>query len=149
MEAHTFKTMCPKTPFRPLSGNAPPAPRVTGRRAAARVRLSVPAEVVLLQGVEKCLLDDLSQHGARITLGGHMPRAGSGMVLKIQALDAFGTVIWVAGQRLGVQFDEALPLNSVVAIRHYADAYAEHEAQLNARNARNFVQGRSGVRSIR
>jgi hypothetical protein len=125
-----------------------PKPRITGRRAAPRARLFVPAEVLLLQGLEKCLLDDLSQHGARITLGTHMPRPGSGVVLQIEDLDAFGTVIWVNGQRFGLQFEDTLPLPQVVLIRHYADAYPAQEAARNARNLRTFGPGRPALRSF-
>lgn len=76
-----------------------------------------------------------------------MPRPGAGVVLQIQDLDAFGTVVWVSGQRFGLRFDEVVPLPSVVAIRHYADWYDEHEKRLSRRNARSFVQGRPGIRS--
>jgi len=136
-------------PFRPRSEAFPPRPGITGRRAAARVRLAVPAEIILLTGPVKCILDDLSQHGARVTLSASAPRAGSGVVLKVRNLDAFGTVVWAAGQRFGLQFDEAIPLPDVVAIRHFADEYAEHEKQVSRNNARFFVQGRSGIRTIR
>lgn len=129
--------------------NPPQTPGLTGRRAVSRVRLFVPADVVLLQGQERCLLDDLSQHGARITVRGHLPRPGSGVVLQVQALDAFGTVIWAMGQRFGLQFDEVLPLPSVIAIRHFADAYVDEEKMLNAQNARIFGQGRPALRSTR
>lgn len=127
----------------------PLRPRITGRRAVPRARLFVPAEVMLLQGLEKCLLEDLSQHGARIRLGTHMPRPSSGAVLQVKDLDVFGTVVWIEDQRFGLQFDEVVPLPKVVLIRHYADAYGEHEALLSARNARNFVQGRPRLRPMR
>ncbi|MFM9935447.1 MAG: PilZ domain-containing protein [Novosphingobium sp.] len=122
---------------------------MTGRRAVPRARLFLPANVMLLQGLEKCLLEDLSQHGARIWLGTCIPRTSSGAVLQVNDLDVFGTVVWIEGQRFGLQFDEVVPLRQVVLIRHYADAYAEHEAILSARNARNFVQGRPRLNPMR
>lgn len=135
--------------FPEMAMPVPPRSRITGRRISARVRLFVPAQVMLLQGQEKCRLDDLSQSGARITLSGRMPRIGAGVVLQIKGLDAFGTVIWVKEQRFGLQFDETVPLPEVVTIRHYADNYAEQETQASQRNARNFVQGRPGLRQVR
>jgi hypothetical protein len=121
----------------------------TGRRAAPRVRLGIPAKVMLLQGLEKCVLEDLSQTGARLMLSGTRPRLGAGAVLEVQGTSAFGAVIWVLADRIGLQFDEALPLDEVVAIRHYADAFAEHEAAISSRNARDFVQGRPRLRTPR
>jgi hypothetical protein len=135
-------------PFRPRSEPLPTKPGITGRRAASRVRLLVPAQVMLLTGLTKCVLDDLSQHGARVTLSVPAPRQGSGAVLQIRNIEAFGTVVWVSGQRFGLQFDEPVPLPNVIAIRHYADEYAEHEAQASLRNARVFVQGRPGIRKM-
>ena len=123
-----------------------PKPKITGRRALSRARLFVPAKVMLLQGLENCVLDDLSQSGARITLAGHMPRRGSGAVLQIQQFEAFGTIIWAVGKRFGMEFEDILPLPQVVAIRHFADAYTEFEARQAERNARNFVQGRPPLR---
>ena len=119
----------------------PPRPKITGRRAVPRARVFVPAKVMLLRGLENCVLDDLSQSGACIRLAGPMPRPGSGAVLQIQQFEAFGTIIWAIGQRFGMEFEDIFPLAHVVAIRHFADAYAEYEARQAKRNARNFVQG--------
>jgi hypothetical protein len=126
-----------------------PKPRITGRRAASRVRLFIPAKVMLLQGLEKCTLDDLSQTGARITLPDHMPRTGSGALLMIEKFEFFGTVIWVSGKRFGLEFEEALPLPQVVMIRHFADDFAQHEQANSRSNARSFVQGRPRFRPTR
>jgi hypothetical protein len=97
---------------------------------------------VLLQGQEKCTLDDLSQTGARITLPDAMPRPGSSALLIIERFEFFGTIVWVSGKRFGLQFDEAVPLAQVISVRHYADAYAEQERIISRTNARTFVQGR-------
>jgi hypothetical protein len=115
----------------------------------SRVRLGIPAKVMLLQGLEACALEDLSQTGAQLVLAGTRPRPGAGAVLKVCGISAFGTVIWVLANRIGLQFDEVLPLDQVVAIRHFADAYAGHEAAMSARNARDFVQGRPRLRPLR
>ncbi len=130
----------------PLSHPIIPMPRTIGRRAAARVRLCIPAQVMLLQGLENCLLDDLSQAGARVTIAARLPGIGAGVVLKAKGLDAFGTVIWAQGARFGLAFEELLPLPDVVNARHFADAHAEYQAAQHARNARLFVQGAPRLR---
>lgn len=125
-----------------------PKPRITGRRATPRVRLYIPATVLLLQGKENCLLDDLSQTGARVTLAGRLPGVGAGLVLTTTGLDVFGSVVWAHGSRFGMRFEEPLPLHDVVSMRHYADAHADYEQALLRRNARTFVQGRSSLKSF-
>lgn len=125
-----------------------PMPRITGRRATPRVRLYIPATVLLLHGKENCLLDDLSQQGARVTIAAKLPSVGAGVVLNTKGLDVFGNVIWAQGVRFGIQFEEPLPLHDVVNVRHYADAHADHERALLRRNARTFVQGRPPLRSF-
>ncbi|MBX9662248.1 PilZ domain-containing protein [Novosphingobium sp.] len=120
--------------------------RITGRRAAPRVRLCIPARVLLLHGQENCLLDDLSQSGARVTIAAKLPMPGAGVVLTAQGLDVFGNVVWSQGVRFGILFEEPLPLHDVVNLRHFADAHADHERALLRRNARNFVQGQPRLR---
>ena len=123
-----------------------PGARLTGRRSLPRLRLGIPAQMLLLKGLERCLLDDLSQSGARVTLAGLLPSVGAGVVLTAQGLDVFGTVIWARDGRVGIAFEEPLPLHNVVNLRHFADSYAEHEAEQARRNACMFVQGRPGLR---
>lgn len=113
-----------------------------------RVRLYIPATVLLLHGKENCLLDDLSQAGARVTIAARLPSVGAGVVLKANGLDAFGNVVWAQGARFGIVFEEPLPLHEVVNVRHFADAHADHERALLRRNARKFVQGRPPLKSF-
>lgn len=125
-----------------------PMPRITGRRALPRVRLYIPAKALLLHGQENCLLDDLSQAGARVTIAARLPSVGAGVVLKANGLDVFGNVVWAQGARFGIVFEEPLPLHEVVNVRHFADAHADHERALLRRTARNFVQGRPPLKSF-
>ncbi|MEI6642620.1 MAG: PilZ domain-containing protein [Novosphingobium sp.] len=126
-----------------LSALQPAAkPHITGRRAMPRVRLCIPAQVLLLQGLQNCQLDDLSQTGASVTLAARMPEPGAGVVLKAKGLDIFGTVVWSEGARFGIAFEEPLPLHDVVNVRHFADSWAEHEAA----RQRRLVRGRARLR---
>lgn len=118
-----------------------PMPRITGRRATPRVRLYIPAQVLLIQGLVNCLLDDLSQAGARVTIAAKLPSPGAGVVLRVKGLEVFGNVVWSQGARFGILFEEPLALHDVVNVRHFADAYVDHERAIQRRNARNFVQG--------
>jgi len=124
--------------------NVPPEgrPRITGRRAMPRVRLYIPAKVLLIHGLENCLLDDLSQGGASVTLAGHLPRPGAAVVLTARDLDAFGAVVWSLGARFGLAFEEPLPLHAVVNLRHAADSWTGSEAA----RQRRLERGRGPLR---
>ncbi|WP_421839328.1 PilZ domain-containing protein [Novosphingobium sp.] len=123
-----------------------PLPRLTGRRAMPRVRLYIPAKVLLLQGHKNCLLDDLSQSGARVTIAAKLPMPGAGVVLTTQGLEVFGSVVWSQGARFGIVFEEPLPLHEVVRVRHLADARGDHERAQARRHERGFPRGRPGLR---
>ncbi|MEO0030891.1 MAG: hypothetical protein RIS94_649 [Pseudomonadota bacterium] len=130
--------------FTIMSAHHPPLPMPypAGRRQASRLRLGIPAKVILLGGTFDCRLDDLSQSGARIAIAAAMPTPGSDAVLTVNGIEAFGMVRWARMQRFGVEFDAPLPLEQVVAIRHFADNYAAHAQEQQLRVAREYVQGR-------
>ena len=132
----------------PASRSIIPLPRITGRRATPRVRLYVPAKVQLLSRQENCLLDDLSQVGARVTIAAKLPSCGASVVLTSKGLDVFGTVIWSLGARFAILFEEPLPLDQVIRVRHLADAGSEHEITLKRRSARLILQGRSWLKDF-
>lgn len=120
----------------------PPTSLTKGKRAASRVRLHLPARVDLLTGTQKCFLEDLSVTGAAIIPQNKLPRTGDSVVLICNPVDAFGVVVWVRHGRFGVMFDEPLPLDQVVALRHFADDFADAEKQRLIEQARDWVQGR-------
>lgn len=105
------------------------------------MRLRIPATIILLSGRYACRLDDLSQSGARITIEAVPPPRASG-VLVVNGFEAFGEVVWSSTGRAGLAFDEPMPLDQVIAIRHFADSYADHEQKARERMVRDFVQGR-------
>jgi len=115
--------------------------RTHGRRTFPRVHLHVPARVLLLAGPRDCLLDDLSQAGARLILTGLIPGPGAGVVLTSNGLDAFGTVVWTQESLVGIAFEESLPLQHVVKMRHFAEDFSAHKVRAERRHAREFVQG--------
>ncbi|WP_421849035.1 PilZ domain-containing protein [Novosphingobium sp.] len=123
-----------------------PTPQITGRRSKPRVRLHIPAHVILLQGLVSCQLDDLSQAGARVTIAGKLPGFGAGVVLQTNRLDVFGTVVWSQGACFGIAFEEPLPLHEVVNERHFADANAGHEAAPYRRSGRPGLRERPRLR---
>ncbi|MCY1672404.1 PilZ domain-containing protein [Novosphingobium sp. SL115] len=121
----------------------PPSGTLTGKRAAARVRLHLPARVELLTGTQKCFLEDLSVSGAAIIPRDRLPRIGDSVVVICNPIDAFGVVVWARHGRFGVSFDEPLPMTQVIALRHVADDFADSERERFREEARAWVQGRA------
>ena len=116
--------------------------QVPGRRQAARVRLALPAKVILITGHKPCLLDDLSQTGAKITVDQTPPPLGDDAVLMVNGVEAFGTVVWRRGNSFGLCFETAMPIDDVVRLRGCHDHFKTLEEQQQLRQAREFVQGR-------
>lgn len=123
-------------------GPAPWPAGTAGRRRAARVRLALPGKVILITGHQPCRMDDLSQTGACLTVGGVAPRVGDDVVLTVQGVEAFGTVIWRQGASFGVRFDAPLRKDEVVRLRAVHDHFQSLEKEQNRCRAREFVQGR-------
>ncbi|CAH0495860.1 PilZ domain-containing protein [Novosphingobium sp. CECT 9465] len=111
------------------------------RRGEARVRLHVPARLILLTGVQHCMLEDLSVTGAALIPKDALPVEGTAGILQCENIEAFGTVQWSRYGRCGLLFDERLPLASVISLRHFADAYENNERENFRARARAWVQG--------
>lgn len=114
-----------------------------GRRADARVRLHLPARLVLLSGTQQCILEDLSVTGAAIIPQNGLPEEGLSAILMCEHIEAFGLIRWARHGRCGLMFDEKLPLAQVVSLRHIADSFETNERERNMERARAWVQGRS------
>ena len=112
-----------------------------GRRANARVRLHIPGRLILLTGVQQCILEDLSVSGAAVITQQIPPPVGTSGILQCEGLEVFGSVQWSRYGRCGVMFEERLPLAAVVALRHVADAYEDNERERFRESARAWVQG--------
>jgi hypothetical protein len=112
------------------------------RRSDARVRLGIPAKVQFLSGLISCRLDNLSQRGARIMLAERAPAIGARGLLTVCGVEAFGEVIWFRGMACGLRFEERLPLQQVVSVRHFSDQWTEVEAPGRRPMVRHSWQGR-------
>jgi hypothetical protein len=92
-----------------------------GRRHADRH--SAPLEVSFETLTRKAVADlvDLSRTGVRIR-GPGLCKAGEELLIRIEGLRAFGTVLWTEGDECGVEFD--VPLGPTCLGRIYAGALA-------------------------
>jgi len=115
-----------------------------GRRAAARLRLAIPARFVSVTATQACILLDISRSGARIALASPAPSRKSGYI-EVGRLELFGTI--VRCERLGdgglnaVAFDEPIGEAEVLAIRRFGEDFALREHQALRDQVRRWVSG--------
>jgi len=112
-----------------------------GRRGASRLRLYVPAELILVDGQERCVLDDISRSGAQITVPRNLP-VGTCCVLRCGRLEFFAEVVWTTAGRCGLAFDEVLDSRVLVQLRSIRDELAEVELVRRRLSAQAWVEGK-------
>ena len=114
----------------------PPQPR----RAASRLRLHLPARLTFVGRRSSCLIENISQSGAQLIVDG-APRRGEEGQLKCKNLFAFFRTVWSAGNLIGVEFDETIPLQTILELRRINDAYSDFQRMEVRRTARRWVAG--------
>lgn len=85
---------------------------------------------------------DVSQTGAQIGCE-EVPRVGSMIVIEYESIEFFGTVCWRQDNRFGIHFDDPLPFEQVVELRHAADRFDRSERRRLMEMAEEFVKGRN------
>lgn len=113
---------------------------LVGRRASPRLRLHVPAELVLVDGRLRCLLDDISRTGAQLSLPRAVP-CHADAVLTCGRIECFGEIVWTGDNHCGIQFDQPLTQAMVIAMRSIGDDLAEAELAERRRAAYEWVAG--------
>lgn len=116
-----------------------------GRRGDARVRLHLPARLILLIGTQHCILEDLSVTGAAIIPEDGLPTVGTSAILQCEHIEAFGQIRWARYGRCGLMFEEKLPLAQVISLRRYADNFEANERERQKQRAQAWVQGKSRI----
>ena len=127
---------------RPRSSAAPAD--MVGRRAAARLRLSIPARFISVEGTQACILIDLSATGAQIAMAKPLARGAAGYLIVAQ-LEVFVEAVRLAlGQGGGINglvFDEPIGREAVLAVRHHAETFQEREQIALRDQVRRWVTG--------
>ncbi|MBA4163531.1 MAG: PilZ domain-containing protein [Erythrobacter sp.] len=113
----------------------------TGRRDAARLRLYLPARLALVDGVVSCIIEDISQTGAKILIQHARPIGQSG-ILQCPPLDVFFDRVWTDGVRVGVAFEEPVEPETLHALRQLHDNYSAMSKQELRRTAQDWVRGK-------
>lgn len=115
-----------------------------GRRAAARLRLSIPSRLITVFETQTCILLDLSQTGARVGLAAPMA-LGSGAFLKVGPIEVFGEavrrMVGHGGGVNGIAFDRPLDHADVLAVRQHAETFRQIERDAFRDQVRRWVTG--------
>ena len=115
-------------------------PIITGRRAAARLRVYIPGKLILLDGNYDCTLEDISQTGVRVHCDA-VARKGDEGVLHCMAHYVFCEVVRTGNSRIALQFEEEVSLSLVEDIRRKNDLHRkEHEDRFRTM-AKQWVAG--------
>lgn len=119
-------------------------PAAVGRRGAARLRLGIPVRMMSTHGTATCVLLDLSRSGARIGLADPLPE-GACLYLTIGQLELFAEVVrrhcGEGGGVNGLALDEPLAEDAVLAVRRFAEGFAERERHALRDQVRRWVSG--------
>lgn len=111
-----------------------------GRRAAARLRLALPAKLVTICETRTCVVSNLSQTGAQIGL--ERPLAlGDAAFLQCGGIDQFGTIVRCRRGVNALHFEAPLTHDQVLAIRDFADNSDALERQSLRQMARDWIAG--------
>jgi hypothetical protein len=119
-------------------------PASIGRRATARLRLSIPARMVSIFATCDCILIDLSRSGAQIALAEPLALGESGYLV-LGRHEAFVEVVRrtvsAEGGVNGLAFDAPLSDQDVLAVRHYAESIEQFHRRALRKQVRKWVTG--------
>jgi len=91
-------------------------PQLRGRRAQPRAAIFLAGSVEAVTGRKRVSLLEVSLEGARLQ-GNDLPAVGRDVVIKCGPVDAFGTIIWAASNRRGMQFDAPISARDLITLR--------------------------------
>lgn len=115
-----------------------PGDRTVGRRAAARLRLSLPARFTAVERTHECILLNLSRTGAQIAILDSV-RFGDSGILHCGKLSAFATVARSEFGLNALHFEEELSQDEVLDIRRYYENFEERERRQLVEDRRAHV----------
>ena len=126
---------------KPEPGQPAALPQI-GRRAAPRLWLSLPAQLIAVEKAHTCILLNLSRTGAQVAILDAI-REGEGAILRCGVIDQFAIVTRYEFGLNALEFDEPLTDAVVLEIRRYHENFEERERRALIETARKWVAGDS------
>lgn len=111
-----------------------------GRRAAPRLRLSIPARFQTVSANRRCVLLDVSRTGAQIGLAKPLAPGAAGF-LTFADVEVFGDVIRTAAGSNGIAFDIELGDEVILKVRRFAESFQIEERRALMAEVRAWVTG--------
>lgn len=97
-----------------------------GKRSTGRLASGIDALLVLPGKSIPCVLENISRRGAKLQMD-TPPQLGASIILRVDRIDAFGTVSWVRGLRCGIVFEEPIAVSLLERIRWATEHLADHQ----------------------
>lgn len=126
-----------------MAEELPTMPDTRGRRACPRLRVSLPAQLIALEGDFPAMVENISATGARI-VSQTTARAGASCVVRVMGLELFADVAWSNGNRCGLAFEFPLTEQQLLQMRQLDGQHIIDERIAHQDWARNWVQGAMG-----
>lgn len=117
-----------------------PSTAAPGGRHFNRLRLGVPATLVLTHGKQSCLIDDISCTGTRLRSDRPLC-TGQTAVLSFHELRLFATVRWSQGLHCGLHFDRPLDLEDMQGMLWITENRALYSRMCEAGHAMDWADG--------
>ena len=130
----------PAAPFDHPASERSVAHLQSGRRAAPRLRLSLPAQLIAVEKAHTCILFNLSRTGAQVAILDAM-RVGEGAILRCGLIDHFTLVTRSEFGLNALVFDEPLTDAIVLETRRYYENFEEREKRALLETARKWATG--------
>lgn len=124
-----------------------PAIASIGRRAAPRLRLSLPAQLIAVEKAHTCILLNLSRSGAQVAILDAM-REGEGAILRCGVINHFAIITRSEFGLNALSFDEPLSDAIVLETRRYHENFEERERRALIETARKWATGETDDRPI-
>jgi hypothetical protein len=121
-----------------IFGNAQVA---QGKRSFTRLRLNVPATLVLPHGRHACTIDNVSVSGARVRCDVPL-RVGNSLELRFDRHCMFATVSWTRGIQAGLAFSDYLDQDAMRRLLWIVENRNDWDAQREANGARSWSSGK-------
>jgi PilZ domain len=97
-----------------------------GNRSTPRLTAGLDAALVLPERTARCMLENVSRKGCRLHLA-EPPRLGATVLVRVDRVEALGTVAWLRGLRCGITFETPLTVEAVERLRWRIEHEQDHE----------------------
>lgn len=97
-----------------------------GNRGLARLSVGLEARLQLTERSAQGVIENISRVGCCVKLA-EPPRNGATALVRIEEIEALGTVVWVTGERCGLTFSSQLSAEAVERFRWIVEHFSEHQ----------------------